>query len=150
MKIEFPHSERARMKRLLRRTTTEVGGLLMGEQIEPGNFKIVDFSVDRDSGGVAHFIRNPKHHKPALDQFFEKNGFNYARFNYLGEWHSHPPHVSAYPSHDDVKSMRSIIESELFIDFAFLLVVRLKWRLVFEFSVTEFQRGRPPRLIGRN
>jgi hypothetical protein len=68
----------------------EVGGILMAEQLRPGHFRIVDFSLDALSGSHTRFHRDPKTHQKVLDAFFQRTGCDYQRFNYLGEWHSHP------------------------------------------------------------
>ena len=62
----------------------------MGEQTAPGQFRVVDLSIDEVSGERAHFVRDAEHHRGALQAFFERTGHAYERFNYLGEWHSHP------------------------------------------------------------
>jgi integrative and conjugative element protein (TIGR02256 family) len=104
----------------------EIGGVLMGEQITPGHFRIVDFSVDTKSGDNSRFIRRPEHHREALDAFFAKTEADYSRFNYLGEWHSHPSY-EARPSQQDVAEMRSLVEEEEGIPFSVLLIVRTRW-----------------------
>lgn len=101
----------------------EIGGVLMAEQIEPGSFRLVDFSVDNRTGGAAHFVRSMEDHQQALEAFFERTGADYARFNYLGEWHSHPNHIPV-PSIEDAASMRDLVGGERDIPFAILLIVR--------------------------
>src|SRR4051812_26580608 len=101
MQIELTKEVKRRMCRHLRTSgDREIGGVLMAEQVEPGHFKIVDFSVDEQTGSVAHFVRSPEHHGKALGEFFERTNSNYERYNYLGEWHSHP-NFSVQPSTAD-------------------------------------------------
>jgi hypothetical protein len=50
----------------------------------------VDISFQKRGGTFAHFVRDPTHHKAFLTDFFASTGKDYKRFNYLGEWHSHP------------------------------------------------------------
>ena len=80
-----------RLRRELRRAgNREIGGLLMGEDLGNGDFRVVEISVQRSGGTEACFIRNPEDHQTELDTFFARTGNDYSRFNYLGEWHSHP------------------------------------------------------------
>ena len=141
MKFEFPKPLRSKMRRNLNRAGwREIGGVLMAEQVSEGHFRLADFSLDPRSGTGAHFVRDPKHHDAALSAFFERTGEDYARFNYLGEWHSHPS-FPAIPSGDDIRSMRDLVETESSIPFSMLLVVRSRWRVMLECSATLFQRG---------
>jgi [CysO sulfur-carrier protein]-S-L-cysteine hydrolase len=121
----------------------EIGGVLMGEQIAQDHFQLVDFSVDDSAGSVAHFVRSPEYHAKVLNEFFERTGKDYARYNYLGEWHSHPS-FRALPSTEDINSMLALVEGERSIDFSVLLIVKCAawWRL--ECSVTLFMRGFDP------
>src|SRR6202041_2152555 len=68
----------------------EIGGLLMGEHLNDEMFRVVDITVQRSGGSQACFVRNPGEHQSQLQEFFDRTGANYSRFNYLGEWNSHP------------------------------------------------------------
>jgi len=116
----------------------EIGGILMAEELSAGRFKLVDFSVDLDAGNCARFMRRPEHHDEALDAFFERTGADYSRFNYVGEWHSHPCYP-ARPSVEDVFTMQSLVEEEPSIPFSILLITRMRRRL--DMSAQLFQRG---------
>jgi [CysO sulfur-carrier protein]-S-L-cysteine hydrolase len=141
MRLEFPAPLRSRMRRdLLAAGRREIGGVLMGEQLIPGHFRIIDFSVDSKSGGGAHFVRRPEHHREALEAFFARTGSEFSRFNYLGEWHSHPS-FPPVPSHQDVNAMHRLVEEEQEINFSVLLIARTRWRFLLEYSVLLFQRG---------
>ncbi len=112
----------------------------MGEQVAPDHFRIVDFSVDDTTGTAAHFVRSPKHHAEALNTFFRKTGSDFKRFNYLGEWHSHPS-FPVRPSHEDLMSMRGLVEGERDIDFSALIIVRLRCLLLLEAAAYMFIRN---------
>jgi len=141
MKVELAPSVKDALRRALRRAgRSEIGGVLMGEQVEAGRFRIVDVSIDDRTGGQAHFVRSAEAHTEALHAFFERTGNDYARFNYLGEWHSHPS-FPVSPSVTDEDSMLALVHGERGIDFAILLIVRLHWWLVISYSCTLFQRG---------
>lgn len=147
MKVEITGGVRASLRRTLRTADhREIGGVLMGEQIEPGYFRIIDLSIDNETGSHAHFVRSPKAHAEALDAFFQRTGNEYDRFNYLGEWHSHP-RFSVMPSAQDVESMFELVHGERNIEFAVLLIVRLNWWRTINCSCTLFRRGFNPSVV---
>lgn len=144
MRVELPKNVAGKFRKHLRKAgRREIGGVLMAEQLAHGEFRIVDFSVDDQTGGPAHFVRSPRQHKTALESFFARTGADYRRFNYLGEWHSHPS-FPAYPSTADCASMASLVEGERDIHFAVLLIVRLRLWMILECSASLFVKGRSP------
>jgi len=144
MKIELTRDVRKRMLSCLAKAKRrEIGGILMAEQIKPGEFRIVDFSLDNFSGSAALFVRTPDHHRAVLDAFFVRTGNDYARYNYLGEWHSHPSHY-AYPSTTDIRSMHNLLDEESSIAFAILLIVKRGWWRRLLCSATLFRHGEEP------
>lgn len=145
--ISLPRNQRAHLGRCLRRAgQREIGGILMGEQLAPDHFRVVEFSVDETSGTAAHFIRSPEHHATALGDFFRKTGADYRRFNYLGEWHSHPS-FPVRPSAEDLASMQGLVDGERNIDFSALLIVRLRYYILFEAAAYMFVRRASPRSV---
>lgn len=142
MRVEIPKSVAARLKRTLWKSgNREVGGVLMAEQIAPSTFRLLDFSLDAESGTPTHFVRNPDHHKKALADFFARTNADFSRFNYLGEWHSHPC-FPALPSSTDCQSMFELVDLEKDISFAVLLIVRLRYWVFLECSATLFAKNR--------
>jgi [CysO sulfur-carrier protein]-S-L-cysteine hydrolase len=142
--ISLPSNQRARLRKCLRRAgRREIGGILMGEQVAPDHFRIVDFSVDDKTGTAAHFVRSPKHHAEALEGFFRRTGSDFKRFNYLGEWHSHPS-FPARPSQEDITSMQSLVNGERDIDFSALMIVRLRCFFLVEAAAYIFVRHAAP------
>ena len=121
----------------------EVGGILLGEQLVPGSFRLVDFSIDEVSGSAAHFCRSTEFHGEVLTRFFERTGSDFRRYNYLGEWHSHPRYP-VQPSVQDCKTMLDLVGGERDIPFAVLLVVRLDFLWFLKASATIFSRHRSP------
>jgi integrative and conjugative element protein (TIGR02256 family) len=148
MQIELAPGLDKRFRTALRKAMNrEIGGMLMAEQLAPGQFRIVDFSLDSFSGSHVSFRRDPDVHLQTLSNFFERTGQDFSRFNYLGEWHSHPS-FSVLPSNEDMRSMTALVEdNESEIKFAVLMIVRLKFWLWMEYSFTVFQRKQPPFLI---
>jgi hypothetical protein len=103
--------------------------MLLAEQLKPGRFCIIDFSVDSFSGSHTGFRRDLQAHQNGLDEFFRRTGRDFQRFNYLGEWHSHSS-FSVHPSTQDINTMTEIVENQSSrITFAVLLIVRLRLRI---------------------
>ncbi len=143
MNLLVPRDVRVRLNNTVRAAgRLEIGGVLMAEQLAPGRFSLVDFTVDAEKGGAAHFVRSVDHHREALAAFFDQTGANFTRFNYLGEWHSHPNHPPV-PSTEDLRSMQALVDGERDIPFALLLIVRASWRRLL-LSATLFQQGAAP------
>jgi len=96
----------------------------MGKDLGSELFRVVDISVQRSGGTHACFIRNPKDHQAYLQAFFARTGQDYTRFNYLGEWHSHPS-FDAVPSGPDMETMQSIVsDPEVGANFLVLLIAK--------------------------
>ena len=147
MKVEFTQPLRERMRQALAKgRRREIGGILMAEQVEAGHFRLVDFTIDEVSGSAAHFVRSVEHHYRSLDRFYDETASDFARFNYLGEWHSHPNHLPI-PSSTDIASMQNLVDGERDIPFAMLLIVRKAWWRRLLLSATLFQRGAAPERI---
>ncbi|WP_425610904.1 Mov34/MPN/PAD-1 family protein [Xanthomonas campestris] len=122
----------------------EIGGVLVGEHLGAGRFQVADVSVQRHGGSRTYFKRDPEIHRAFISEFYRRTGCDYARFNYLGEWHSHPS-CPAIPSAHDLYSMQSIVEQpEVNVDFALLLVVRQRFWRGLEASATVFRPTTPP------
>jgi proteasome lid subunit RPN8/RPN11 len=144
MKLLLPPQIVKRLKRELRGRGREIGGVLVGENVSPDTFRLVDISVQHSGGTVAHFVRDPEHHREFLANFFARTGNHYKRFNYIGEWHSHPMFEAA-PSGEDIASMFEIIEDPVVgVNFAILIIVRLlRWNRL-QISATLFRSGVMP------
>lgn len=144
MQIELENDIRFRLRKALRQAgRREVGGMIFAEELGQGNFRVIDFSLDARSGSRSTFRRDPEVHRKALNDFFRRTGHDFTRFNYLGEWHSHPS-FSAHPSHDDIATMTELVEANENISFAVLMIVRLRFQLWMDYSFTVFARGEVP------
>ncbi|MGO9083663.1 MAG: Mov34/MPN/PAD-1 family protein [Candidatus Sulfotelmatobacter sp.] len=137
-----------RLRRELRRAgEREIGGLLMGEHVHDEVFRVVDLSVQRAGGTEACFIRDPANHKAQLDKFFARTGGDYTRFNYLGEWHSHPT-FEALPSPKDIRTMQSLVsDPAVGVNFLVLLVARLSIEKQIEATAMAFTPVASPTII---
>jgi integrative and conjugative element protein (TIGR02256 family) len=147
MKILLAPPVVKRLRRELRSAgNREIGGLLMGEDLGNGDFKVVEISVQRSGGTEACFIRKPKDHQTELDTFFARTGNDYSRFNYLGEWHSHPSFTSN-PSMPDLATMLAIVNDPAAgSNFLVLLIARLAGKQV-EATATLFTKTDCPVLL---
>lgn len=102
----------------------EVGGILMGEHTGPNLFVVREMTVHR-RGAFASFVRKIEDAIGRLRAFFQQTGNDYTRFNYLGEWHSHPS-FAPYPSRTDDLSMLQIVQDEAVgANFVVLLIAKL-------------------------
>jgi integrative and conjugative element protein (TIGR02256 family) len=118
----------------------EIGGLLMGEHVSDGVFRLVEISVQRSRGRVACFTRHPREHQAQLDKFFARYNHDYTRFNYLGEWHSHPS-FPVIPSARDYATMTSIVaDPDVGVNFLVLMIVKISGAAL-EVSAAAFHPG---------
>jgi proteasome lid subunit RPN8/RPN11 len=125
----------------------EIGGVLVGEQLAPDAFRLVDVSVQRSGGTSTCFVCSPSAHRHFLEAFFERTGANYSRFNYLGEWHSHPRFTVA-PSRIDLAQMQTLVDDEPERrPFAVLIVTRLAGSRRVEVCPIAFKSRHQPQAI---
>jgi len=96
----------------------------MAEHIGPDHFMVRQLTV-QGGGRFASFVRGTRTAFRALSQYFRQSGHDYTRFNYLGEWHSHPS-FSVQPSSIDHRSMLDIVtNAKVGANFVVLLIFRL-------------------------
>jgi [CysO sulfur-carrier protein]-S-L-cysteine hydrolase len=102
----------------------EIGGILMGEHVSQDEFKVTKITVQRP-GWISGFIRTIEDAVGKLNSFFKQTNNDYSRFNYIGEWHSHPL-FTPYPSSKDDSSIREIVMDETVgANFVVLVIVKL-------------------------
>jgi proteasome lid subunit RPN8/RPN11 len=145
MNLIVPREISSRLKAELRGARrVEIGGLLFGEDLCDDTFRIADLTVQRTGGTRAHFVRDPEQHATQLASFFDHSGRDYTRFNYLGEWHSHPSFPPT-PSPIDVAEMsRLITDPAVGASFVVLLIVRLRPFGLLAATASLFVRDRDP------
>src|SRR5712692_11078242 len=85
----------------------EIGGILMGEHVGVNEFVVRQITIHR-RGTFASFFRRIEDAWAEINRFFDRTKRDYRRFNYLGEWHSHPS-FEPVPSRTDHQSMRDIV-----------------------------------------
>lgn len=102
----------------------EVGGILMAEHLARDIFAVRSITV-HTRGTFAAFVRRIEDALAPLRLFFRRANQEYTRFNYIGEWHSHPS-FAPVPSPQDDLSMREIIQdARVGANFVVLLIVKL-------------------------
>jgi [CysO sulfur-carrier protein]-S-L-cysteine hydrolase len=126
MQIHLPRSVSQKLNNALKKAKTkEIGGILMGEYLSPRVYRITDLTIQKESGTVVSFLRSPFSALRPLQIFFQKTENQFTRFNYLGEWHSHPSY-SIEPSNVDCNTMWEIVaDPAVGANFAVLLIVKL-------------------------
>lgn len=103
----------------------ETGGQLYGEQLAPSSFRVTELTVQSRPGAFARFVVDLLQAAKDAARFFERTERLYTRYNYIGEWHSHPS-FAVQPSGPDVAAMRGIVRDSRFAgSFAVLMIVRL-------------------------
>jgi hypothetical protein len=76
-----------------------------------------------------------------LKKFFQKTNHDYRRFNYMGEWHSHP-RFRPEPSGQDIRSMLEILhDPKVGATFLVMMIVRLSGQMDLEGTITIFLPG---------
>ena len=120
----------------------ESGGILMGEHVSEGVFRIKELTVQKRRGTFASFVREVRAALAPLQRFFGETCHDYAQYNYLGEWHSHPS-FPVEPSRKDSQTMWRIVEDPAVgANFVVLLIVRLRDGGDLEGSATTYLKGR--------
>lgn len=139
MKIIVPfHIQEKLVEALQKAGNHEVGGIMMGEHYDIDEFHLTDITIQAENGTVVSFVRLMSQTLSSLKKFFRTTQKNYTRFNYIGEWHSHPS-FKPFPSAKDVMSMTEIIEDKkVGANFVVLLVVKLNASNSLEGSTTVF------------
>lgn len=141
LEIALTH-RRAMVRRLRTAGRREIGGIVMAEELAPGRFRLAEFTTDDRAGTRSTFRRSEEQHKAALDSFFSRHRYAFDRYNYLGEWHSHPS-FPVIPSNRDRQTMSELISAPDSPDFAVLLIARLDFWIWLRLSATVFQKGYP-------
>ncbi|HEU4407690.1 MAG TPA: Mov34/MPN/PAD-1 family protein [Polyangiaceae bacterium] len=102
----------------------ETGGMLLAEHAENEVFRVLDVTT-AEPGRFASFIRALTDGFKKLDRFFQRTGRDYTRFNYLGEWHSHPSFALRPSAPDDTSMFEIVNDPETRARFAVLVIVRV-------------------------
>lgn len=122
----------------------EIGGILMAEQLAPGEFVVSEMTFQCRGGTMVTFVRSATQALKALRGFFTRTQHVYTRFNYIGEWHSHP-RFSVQPSSLDHQSIDELThDPKVGAEFLVLLIVRLNPGRTLDASLTLYLPGHQP------
>ena len=126
MRLRLNPDGTARLAAALKRAgSREIGGQLFGEQLAPSDFVATDVMFQKRMGSVVRFFVDLVLAAQEAAQFFDRTGHRYRRYNYIGEWHSHPS-FAVRPSSTDVSTMQSLVcDPDFKGSFAVLMIVRL-------------------------
>ena len=126
MRIRLPAELLRPLEAALQRAgTREIGGQLFGEQLAPSDFRITTLTYQARPGTFSRFLVDLVQAARDAAQFFDRTQHHYRRFNYIGEWHSHPS-FAVRPSGVDRDAMRQLVGDKAFVgSFAILMIVRL-------------------------
>ncbi|WP_437759379.1 Mov34/MPN/PAD-1 family protein [Sorangium sp. So ce1389] len=91
----------------LRARERETGGMLFAEHVAEEEFLVLEATV-AGTGSVAGFLRALGDGLTRLERFFRRTRHDYRRYNYIGEWHSHPS-FALQPSWRDDETMHDIV-----------------------------------------
>lgn len=96
----------------------------MGEHVGVNHFAVRGVTVQKP-GAIASFVRTLTGTITAIKAFCGARGNNYEKFNYLGEWHSHPL-FSTLPSAQDHATMQELAtDKRVGANFVVLMIFRL-------------------------
>lgn len=126
MRLRLPADKAKSLFDALQRAgNKEIGGQLFGEQLAPSDFRVTELTYQKRLGTFARFIVDLVQAAQDAASFFDRTAHRYTRFNYIGEWHSHP-NFEAHPSGTDIASMQNLVsDHEYQGNFAILLITRI-------------------------
>lgn len=116
----------------------EIGGILFGEHVGEADFRIVEATTQARGGNDVAFRRKAGKARRDLKALARRHGNDPERFNYLGEWHSHP-NAPAAPSRVDELTMKELLaDPDTNVNFLVLLINRLTDRGALEMSAVAY------------
>jgi len=126
VRLLLPNDQMEILRNALHRAgTDEIGGQIFGEQLAPSDFRATDLTFQKRPGTFARFIVDFVQAARDAINFFDRTKHQYERFNYIGEWHSHPS-FEVRPSATDIEAMRALVsDGEFRGRFAVLMITRL-------------------------
>ena len=104
----------------------EIGGVLFGEQLNEGYFRIVKApqQISQTSTG-SRFCRDGVQARKVIKSLHSRYGGQAERFNYLGEWHSHPDAPTLPSPRDETTMLELVAQQDGAVNFLVLVILRL-------------------------
>ena len=99
--------------------------MLFGEHMADDDFRVLEATV-AGKGTIASFIRCIVDGLTRLESFFQRTKHDYRRFNYLGEWHSHPSFALRPSVTDDSTMFDLVTDPSTQARFAISVIVKLE------------------------
>ena len=126
MRLILPRDQSDRLIwSLARARRNEIGGQLFGELVMPSKFRATEITMQARPGSLARFVVDVVQAARDAARFYDRTRHCYTRFNYIGEWHSHPS-FELRPSATDLATMQSLVTDYDFRGtFAVLMIMRL-------------------------
>jgi [CysO sulfur-carrier protein]-S-L-cysteine hydrolase len=126
VRLRLPRDQVERLRQALAKAEAkEIGGQIFGEQLEPSDFRASEITFQKRLGTFARFVVDLMQAARDAMRFYDRTEHRYARFNYIGEWHSHPS-FEVKPSGTDIAAMQSLVRDPAFRGtFAVLMITRL-------------------------
>ena len=103
----------------------ETGGMLFAEHVANDEFRVLEATV-AGTGSIAAFFRSVAEGLRRLEKFFDRTKHDYRRFNYLGEWHSHPSFALVPSATDDDTMFEIVTDQSTGARFAVSLIVKVE------------------------
>ena len=125
-------------KALRRARHREIGGVLFGEHVSEADFRIVEATTQARGGNNVAFQRKVGKARRDLKSLARRHGDDPERFNYLGEWHSHPNAPAAPSCVDEITMYQLLADPETNVNFLVLLVNRLNDQGALELSAVAY------------
>jgi len=106
----------------------KTGGIMLGEHTGHDCFRISEITVQEEYGSENSFTRRVEEIRDKSYAVFRRNGMNCSRFNYLGEWHSHPASNLEPGLRDELTMMEIVGDRLVGANFAVLMIVKMSDR----------------------
>ena len=116
----------------------EIGGVLFGEHVGEGDFRLVEATIQARGGSAHRFHRRARKARREIEALSRRHGDDAARFNYLGEWHSHPHAPAVASCVDKCTIFRLLQDPDSVVNFLVLLINRLDERGELELSAVSY------------
>ncbi len=126
------------VKALRRARCREIGGVLFGEHVGEADFRIVEATTQARGGNDVAFQRKAGKARRDLKSLARRHGDDPERFNYLGEWHSHPNAPATPSSVDEITMYQLLADPETYVNFLVLLINRLNDQGALELSAVAY------------
>lgn len=125
-------------KALRRARRREIGGVLFGEHVGEADFRIVEATTQARGGNDVAFQRKAGKARRDLKSLARRHGDDPERFNYLGEWHSHPNAPAAPSRVDEITMYQLLADPGTNVNFLVLLINRLNDQGALELSAVAY------------